>query len=112
MKNILTIATACAMLVGFSSCNDFLTEESKSSLTAPDYYQTQAQAEANEIITDAKLKSRDMRKAVNDYVDEMLRQADEMLTSQVNEIKKTRQNIKASQRPAAQVKVQKPETNE
>ena len=47
MKNILTIATACAMLVGFSSCNDFLTEESKSSLTAPDYYQTQAQAEAN-----------------------------------------------------------------
>ena len=72
----------------------------------------QAQAEANEIITDAKLKSRDMRKAVNDYVDEMLRQADEMLTSQVNEIKKTRQNIKASQRPAAQVKVQKPETNE
>lgn len=47
MKNILTIATACAMLVGFSSCNDFLTEESKSELTAPDYYKTQAQAEAN-----------------------------------------------------------------
>ena len=47
MKNILTIATACAMLVGFSSCNDFLTEESKSSLTAPDYYKTQAQAEGN-----------------------------------------------------------------
>ena len=47
MKNILTIATACAMLVGFSSCNDFLMEESKSSLTASDYYKTQAQAEGN-----------------------------------------------------------------
>lgn len=47
MKNILTIATACALLVGFSSCNDFLQEESKSALTAGDYYQTQAQAESN-----------------------------------------------------------------
>ena len=47
MKNILTIATECAMLVGFSSCNDFLKEESKSSLNETDYYQTQAQAEAN-----------------------------------------------------------------
>lgn len=47
MKNILTIATACALLAGFSSCNDFLEEESKSSLTAGDYYKTQAQAEAN-----------------------------------------------------------------
>ena len=87
-------------------------EDKKKSLVTQNEIVRQAQAEANEIITDAKLKSRDMRKAVNDYVDEMLRQADEMLTSQVNEIKKTRQNIKASQRPAAQVKVQKPETNE
>ena len=48
MKNILTIATACAFLAGgFCSCNDFLDEEVKSSVTAPDYYKTQAQAEAN-----------------------------------------------------------------
>ena len=30
-----------------------------------------------------------MRRAVNEYVDEMLRKSDEMLTAQVNEIKKT-----------------------
>ena len=32
---------------GFSACNDFLEEKPKSSLTAPDYYQTEAQAQAN-----------------------------------------------------------------
>ena len=69
-------------------------EDKKKSLVTQNEIVRQAQAEANEIITDAKLKSRDMRKAVNDYVDEMLRQADEMLTSQVNEIKKTRKTLK------------------
>ena len=47
MKKILTVAIACACLTGFSSCNDFLEEKPQSSLTAPDYYQTEAQAQAN-----------------------------------------------------------------
>ena len=47
MKKILTVAIACACLTGFSACNDFLEEKPKSSLTAPDYYQTEAQAQAN-----------------------------------------------------------------
>ncbi len=86
-------------------------EDKKKSLVTQNEIVRQAQAEANEIITDAKLKSRDMRKAANGYVDEMLRQADEMLTAQVNEIKKTRQNIKASQRPVQPVKTQVPTTS-
>lgn len=83
-------------------------EDKKKSLVTQNEIVRQAQAEANEIITDAKAKSRDMRRAVNEYVDEMLRKSDEMLTAQVNEIKKTRQNIKASQRPASAPAVQKP----
>ena len=47
MKKILTVAIACACLTGFSACNDFLEEKPRSSLTAPDYYQTEAQAQAN-----------------------------------------------------------------
>ena len=47
MKKILTVAIACACLTGFSACNDFLEERPKSSLPAPDYFQTGAQAQAN-----------------------------------------------------------------
>lgn len=73
-------------------------EERKKGLVTQNEIVRQAQAEANEIITDAKAKAREMRKAVNDYVDEMMKRTDELLTQQVNEVKKTRQNIKASQR--------------
>ncbi|EJW97984.1 secreted protein, partial [gut metagenome] len=44
MKKILTIAMACAGLMSFTACNDFLDESPKSSLTNVDYYQTEAQA--------------------------------------------------------------------
>ena len=87
-------------------------EEKKKSLVTQNEIVRLAQTEANEIISDAKSKSRDMRRAVNDYVDEMLRKTDEMLTNQCNEIKKTRANIKASQKPVAQPQVQKPTTTE
>lgn len=47
MKNRITIAIACAGLMSFAACSDFLDEEPKSTLTNVAYYQTQAQAEAN-----------------------------------------------------------------
>lgn len=47
MKKILTIALACAGLIGSTACSDFLDEEPKSTLTNVDYYKTQTQAEGN-----------------------------------------------------------------
>lgn len=47
MKKILTIAIACAGLMSFSACNNFLDEEPRSTLTDVAYYQTQAQMESN-----------------------------------------------------------------
>jgi len=48
MKNKITaIAILCAFVGAFSSCDDFLEENPKSSLTAVDYYKTQAQIEGN-----------------------------------------------------------------
>lgn len=73
-------------------------EDRKKSLVTQNEIVRQAQAEANDIISDAKAKSREMRKAVNDYVDDIMKRTDEVLTQQVNEVKKIRQNIKASQR--------------
>lgn len=46
MKNkITTIAILCALVGAFSSCDDFLDEEPKSSLTNVDYFKTQSQLE-------------------------------------------------------------------
>ncbi len=47
MKKILITAIVCSGLMMFSSCNNFLDENPKSSLTLQDYYKTAAQATAN-----------------------------------------------------------------
>ena len=41
---------------------------------------------------------REMRKASNDYIDDLMRRTDEGLAANLAELRKTRQNIKASQR--------------
>ncbi|MDP4119436.1 MAG: ATPase [Bacillota bacterium] len=57
-----------------------------------------AQTQSQEIMNDAKMKSAEMRKAANDYIDDIMRRTDELITNQLNEIKKTRQSLKSSQR--------------
>ena len=39
-----------------------------------------------------------MRRAANEYVDDLMKRCDEQLTGNLAELRKTRQNIKASQR--------------
>ncbi|HIR03320.1 MAG: ATPase [Acutalibacteraceae bacterium] len=73
-------------------------EERKKTLVNQNEIVRQAQQEANEIISDAKLKAKEIRKAANEYVEELMRKTDELMTAQANEIKKTRQSLKASQR--------------
>lgn len=73
-------------------------EDRRKSLVTQNEIVRQAQAEANDIISDAKVKAKEMRKAVNEYVDDIMKRTDEVLTQQVNEVKKTRQSLKASQR--------------
>ena len=58
----------------------------------------QAQAKANEILAQAQAKFKEMRKASNEYVDDLMRRTDESLSESLTELRKTRQNIKASQR--------------
>lgn len=45
MKKILTIAVACAGLMSFTACSDFLDEDPRSELVTESFFQTQAQAE-------------------------------------------------------------------
>lgn len=58
----------------------------------------QAEAQALDIISDAKKKSSEMKRVANDYVDDIMKKTDETLTELTNEIRKTRQNFKASKR--------------
>ena len=53
-----------------------------------------AEAQAKEILNNAKKKSMDMHKAANDYVDDIMRKTEECLVAQTAEVKKTRQSFK------------------
>ena len=59
---------------------------------------TRAKAEADEkareIIAAAQSKSREMRKAAQDFVDDIMQRADEGLTSNLAEVRKTRASLK------------------
>ena len=57
MKKISTIAVACAGLLSFTACNNFLDEEPKSTLTDVAYYKTQSQMESNVTICIVRVRS-------------------------------------------------------
>ena len=53
-----------------------------------------AQTKAAEIIATAQGKSREMRRAAQDFVDDLMRRADESLTANLGEVRKTRAALK------------------
>lgn len=73
-------------------------QEKAQALVEQDEVVRQAQAKANELLTQAQQKFKEMRKASNDYVDDLMRRTDESLSENLAELRKTRQNIKNSQR--------------
>lgn len=75
-----------------------MAEEKQKALINRDEVVKQAQAKANELIAQAQAKFKDMRKASNDYVDEVMRKSEEGLSESLAELRKTRQNIKSSQK--------------
>ena len=58
----------------------------------------EAQAKAKEIVDDAKAKSAEIRKAANVYADGILKRAEESLSTQLTDIKKTRSTLANSQK--------------
>lgn len=73
-------------------------EEKQKALVNQDEVVRQAQAKANELIAQAQAKFKEMRKASNDYIDDLMRRTDDSLSESLAELRKTRQNIKSSQR--------------
>ncbi|MBP3705769.1 MAG: ATPase [Clostridia bacterium] len=69
-------------------------EERAKSLVAQEEIVKLAQEKAAEIISNAQSKSREMRKAAQDFVDDIMRRADEGITANLGEIRKTRAALK------------------
>lgn len=73
-------------------------EEKQKALVNQDEIVKQAQLKANELISQAQDKFKEMRKASNDYIDDLMRRTDEALSENLAELRRTRQNIKSTQR--------------
>lgn len=73
-------------------------EEKKKRLVDQSEIVKQAEAQAADIISDAKRKAEDMKQVASDYVSDIMKRADETLTELTGEIRKTRQDLKASKR--------------
>lgn len=67
-------------------------------LLAQDEIVRQAQHKANELVSQSQMKTREMRKASNDYIDDLMKRTDDGLSQILAELRKVRQDIKASQR--------------
>lgn len=57
-----------------------------------------ANAEAAALVEETQSKIREMKKAANDYVDDIMLRTDDAIAASLSEIRQTRQNIKSTQR--------------
>lgn len=73
-------------------------EEKAKALVNQEEIVRQAQAKANDLIMQGQSKFKEMRKASNDYIDDIMKRTDDALAETLAELRKTRQNIKATQR--------------
>lgn len=57
----------------------------------------EAQAKANDMITQAQLQSRELKRATNEYVNDILKKTEEVMLKDIADIKATRQALRHSQ---------------
>ena len=69
-------------------------EERAKAMVAQEQIVKLAQEMAAEIIANAQSRSREMRKAAQEFVDDLMRRADESVTANLGEIRKTRAALK------------------
>ncbi|HBC27648.1 MAG TPA: ATPase, partial [Ruminococcaceae bacterium] len=79
-----------------------ISEERAKTLVKQDEIVKQAQAKANDLISQSQVKFREMRRASNDYIDDLMKRTEDALAANLAELRKTRSNIKASQRNSQQ----------
>ena len=73
-------------------------EERAKRMVQQDEITKQATEQANSMLNQAAGQSRQIRKATNEHVEDLLRRVDDTLAEGLSELRKTRQGIKATQR--------------
>ena len=77
-------------------------EERARAMIAQEEITKLAQQKANETVAQAQAKSREMRKAAQEFVDDIMRTADDGMTQTLNELRKTRASLRQAIPQAAQ----------
>ena len=73
-------------------------EERARAMIAKDAITQQAQEKANDLLAQTRVKAGEIRKAANEYVDDLMKRTDESIALSLSELRKARQSIKSSQR--------------
>ena len=73
-------------------------EERKKQMIDQSEIMREAKTEAAELINDSKVKASEIRKAANDYVENVMKRTDEAITAQLTELRKTRQNLRITKK--------------
>ena len=73
-------------------------EERARTMIAKDTITQQAQEKANDLLAQTRVKAGEIRKAANEYVDDLMQRTDESIALSLSELRKARQSIKSSQK--------------
>ena len=73
-------------------------EERKKQMIEQSEVMREAKAEAAELLNDVKAKAAEMRKAANEYVENIMKRTDDAITAQLTELRKTRQNLRITKK--------------
>ena len=73
-------------------------EERKKQMIEQSEVMREAKAEATELLNDVKAKAAEMRRAANDYVENVMKRTDDAITAQLTELRKTRQNLRITKK--------------
>lgn len=73
-------------------------QERAQKLISQDEITKHAQAKATEMLAQTQGRLKDMKRASNEYLDDLLKRTEDSITSSLNELRQTRQNIRASMR--------------
>lgn len=73
-------------------------EERRKSLIDQSEIMRAAKAEATELLNEVKGKTAEMKKAANDYVENIMKRTDDAITAQLTELRKTRQNLRITKK--------------
>ena len=80
-----------------------ISEEKIRAMVADSEIVKQAQETANNILSEARTKSKEMKIAASEYVDDLMKRTDQLMTASLSEIRKARQSLRTGSAKSEQI---------